>query len=59
MIFDTTDCLDIDFRTPIPIGCGYVAVQGDSVPVRQLIVPKISNPDTLHNEIRTFLDNQP
>lgn len=58
MIFDTADCLDIDFRAPIPIGCGYVAVQGDSVPVRQLIVPKIGNPDTLHNEIRNFLDNQ-
>lgn len=55
MIFDTTDTSDIDYKKPIPAGSGFLAVQAE--PVREIIVPRIKNPDVMQSRIRAFLDS--
>lgn len=57
MIFDAVDISDINFKKPMPVGCGYVSVQGDTTSVRELIVPNIKNMDEVKTRIRQFLDN--
>lgn len=55
MIFDTADISGVDYKKPLPIGSGFIAVQGE--PVREFIVPRIRNPDTMQQRIREFLDS--
>lgn len=54
MIFDSADTNSIDYRKPMPIGCGFLSVQGE--PVKEIIVPRITNPDVMQQRIREFLD---
>lgn len=56
MIFDSADTqgAGIDYKEPVPVGCGYLAVQGE--PVKKIIVPRIKNPDTMKKQIRQYLD---
>lgn len=56
MIFDAADTSGIDYKKAIPVGHGYLAVQGE--PVISLIVPKMLNPDVLHRRIREFLESR-
>lgn len=56
MIFDSADTSGIDYKKPMPIGCGYVSVQGDTPAIKEFIVPKIRNPDVMKQSIRSFLD---
>lgn len=55
-MFDNADTSDIDFKKPMPIGCGYLAVQGSGEPIKEIIVPRITNPDLLQHRVRQFLD---
>lgn len=57
-IFDNADTSCIDFRKPVPIGHGFLAVQGNPEPIKEFICPRIMNPEAMQKTIREFLDRQ-
>lgn len=54
MIFDSSDTEMVDYRKAIPVGCGFLSVQGE--PVQEIIVPQITNPDILQKRVRENLE---
>jgi energy-coupling factor transporter ATP-binding protein EcfA2 len=56
MIFDSADTDGLDYKKPMPVGCGFLSVQGEGI--KEIIVPRITNPETMKQRIRVFLDNE-